>query len=144
MDPALGDHPVSIEIPVAWGDMDAMQHVNNAVYLRWIESSRIAYFERKGFLASMKDGGVGPILARAAVDYRRPVTYPDSVRVETGVSRIGGTSFTMAHRIWSEAQRAEVASGESIIVAYDYRAGRKAPIDDALRAAIAAVEGRGR
>lgn len=142
MDPAIGRYPVSIDIPVAWGDMDAMQHVNNAVYLRWSETARIAYFERMGFLSSMKDDGIGPILARHTIDYRRPVTYPDRVRVETGVSRIGGSSFTMAYRIWSDALQAEAASGESVIVVFDYRAGKTAPVDERLRAAIAAVQGQ--
>ena len=44
-DNLLEDYPVVLEIPVAWGDMDALNHVNNTVYLRYFESSRIAYFE---------------------------------------------------------------------------------------------------
>jgi acyl-CoA thioester hydrolase len=140
-DPAR--YPVSVEIPVAWGDMDAFQHVNNTVYLRWCETARLVYFERMGFIARMEEDGIGPILARHTIDYRRAVTYPDKVRVDIGVTRIGGSSFTMGYRIWSEAQQAEAASGESVIVAVDYRANRSAPLDARLRAAIAALEGSG-
>jgi acyl-CoA thioester hydrolase len=143
MDDKLGRFPVSVEIPVAWGDMDAYAHVNNAVYLRWFETGRIAYFERLGLIERKQEDGVGPILARVAVDYRRPVTYPDSVRVDTTVTRIGTSSFTMAHRAFSKALQAEAAAGESVIVVYDYGQGRSAPVDDALRAAIAALEARG-
>jgi acyl-CoA thioester hydrolase len=141
MSDALGRYPVSVEIPVAWGDMDALRHVNNSVYLRWFETARMAYFAHIGF-SDLEE--VGPILARAAVDYRRPVTYPDTVRVDITVSRIGGSSFVMACRMWSRAQQAEVATGESVMVAYDYRAGRSTPVDDRLRAAIVAVEAQGR
>jgi len=141
MDDALGRYPLSVEIAVAWGDMDALRHVNNTVYLRWLETARMAYFERIGFTELE---GVGPILARAAVDYRRPVTYPDTVRVDMTVSRIGGSSFVMSGRIWSVAQQAEVATGESVMVAFDYAANRSAPVDDRLRAAIAAFEAQGR
>ncbi|HSB18680.1 MAG TPA: thioesterase family protein [Anaeromyxobacteraceae bacterium] len=144
MDDKPGHYPLSVEIPVAWGDMDAYAHVNNAVYLRWFETGRIAYFERLGLVERKEEAGVGPILARVAVDYRRPVTYPDSVRVDTAVTRIGTSSFTMAHRVFSKALQAEAAACESVIVVYDYGKGRPAPVDDALRTAIAAIEGRSR
>jgi len=134
-------YPVSVTVPVAWGEMDAFQHVNNVVYARWLETARMLYFERVGLVKRVREEGVGPILARTVIDYRRPVTYPDSVRVDTTVSRMGGSSFTMAFRVWSEAENAEVATGEQVIVHYDYRAGRTMPIDEALRQAIASVEG---
>ncbi len=142
MDEQLGRYPVSVVIPVAWGDMDAYAHVNSAVYLRWFETGRVAYFERLGLIERKDQEGVGPILARVAVDYLRPVTYPDSVRVDTTVTRIGKNSFTTAHRAFSKALEADAAAGESVIVVYDYAKARSAPVDDALRAAIAALEGR--
>ncbi len=140
MTDAPARYPVSVTIPVAWGEMDAFQHVNNVVYARWLETARMLYFERVGLVKRVREEGVGPILARTVIDYRRPVTYPDVVRVDVTVSRVGGSSFTMSFRVWSEAQGVEVATGEQVIVNYDYRAGRTEPIDEALRAAIRAVE----
>jgi YbgC/YbaW family acyl-CoA thioester hydrolase len=96
IDTTLGRHPVSVSIPVAWGEMDAFQHVNNVVYVRWLETARMVYFERIGLVDRVRDEGVGPILARTAIDYRRPVKYPDTVHVSATVTRIGGSSFTMA------------------------------------------------
>jgi acyl-CoA thioester hydrolase len=133
--------PLSVRIPVAWGEMDAFQHVNNMVYARWLEAARIVYFERLGLLQRVREAGVGPILARSVIDFRRPVAYPDTVRVDASVSRIGTSSFTMSFRVWSEAQDAEVAAGEQVIVHFDYRASSATPLDAALRAAIAEVEG---
>lgn len=141
MDSDLGLDAVSVAIPVAWGDMDAFEHVNNVVYARWVETARIEYLTRIGLMARMRTEGVGPILARLAIDYRSPVTFPDTVRVGLRTTRIGSSSFTMGFRIWSEAQQVEVASGEQVLVIFDYRVGRTAPIDDRLQAAIAAVEG---
>jgi acyl-CoA thioester hydrolase len=140
MPDAPARYPISVDIPVAWGEMDAFQHVNNVIYARWLETARMVYFERLGLVKRVREEGIGPILARTAIDYRRPVTYPDTVRVDAAVSRVGGSSYTMAFRVWSQAQDAEVAAGEQVIVHFDYRAGRATPIDDALRAAIAAVE----
>ncbi len=140
MDAALGRYPVSITIPVAWGEMDAFQHVNNVVYSRWIESARIAYFEAIGLLARMRREGVGPIVGRLAIDFRKPVTFPDTVRVDATVARIGTRSFTMGYRVWSADQRAEVATGEDVIVLVDYRKQVTTPVDEPLRRAIHAAE----
>jgi acyl-CoA thioester hydrolase len=139
----LGRYPISIAIPVAWGEMDAFQHVNNVTYARWLESARIAYFDRIGLLESMRLDGVGPILAKLAIQYRRPVTFPDTVRVETTVTRIGNTSFDVASRIRSQVLGVEVATDEEVIVLLDYRTGKPTPVSAKLRAAIAALERSG-
>ena len=133
--------PVSVHIPVAWGEIDSFQHVNNVVYARWVETARIEYFKQVGFLERMPEEGVGPILARIAIDYRRPVTFPDTVRVSVSTTRVGNSSFTMSFTVWSEQQQAEVARGDQVIVALDYRTNQTAPLDEKLRAAIAAIEG---
>src|SRR5512137_73069 len=143
MDAALGRYPVSVSIPVAWGEMDAFQHVNNVVYARWLETARMVYLERIGLVDRMRDEGVGPILARTVIDYERPLKYPDTVQVSATVTRIGGSSFTMSFRIRSEAVGTDVASGEQVMVVYDYRVGASARVDDRLRGAIAAIETAG-
>ncbi len=140
MHDALGRYPVSVSIPVAWGEMDAFQHVNNVAYVRWLETGRIAYFERIGFLERMKAEGIGPILAKLTIEYKKPVTFPDTVRVEVTTTRIGRSSLTLAYRVWSEALRAEVVTAEDVIVVMDYRSSRPASVDEPLRAAIAALE----
>lgn len=140
MDATLGRYPVTVSIPVAWGEMDAFQHVNNVVYARWLETARMVYLERIGLVDRMRDEGVGPILAKTMIDYTRPLKYPDTVHVSATVTRIGGSSFTMSFRIRSEALGTDVASGEQVMVVYDYRAGATARVDDRLRGAIAAVE----
>lgn len=136
----LGRYPVALTIPVAWGDMDANLHVNNVVYARWIESARVAYFERIGLPAPPGKDGVGPIVARLCVNYLRAAAYPDTVRVAGTVRAIGRTSITLDYRIESVAQGAQVATGEDVIVLLDYRDGRKVLVDDALRARIHALE----
>ena len=72
----LSSFPVRLEIPVAWGEMDAMGHVNNIVYLRWFECARIAYFERVGWLAGGRVRGVGPILHSTQARFRALPAQP--------------------------------------------------------------------
>lgn len=136
-DPRLGRWPVSITIPVAWGEMDALGHVNNAVYLRYMESARIAYFERLGI--KVEGIGEGPIIASLTVHYRKAVVYPDTLTVAVSVTRLGTTSFVNGYRMTNH--RGEVVcEGESIGVWFDYKAGGKVALSEKMRNAIYAVE----
>ena len=83
----MDSYPVQLEIPVAWGDMDAFGHVNNTVYLRWFESARIAFFERIDIDATRPEK-VGPILASTTCDYLTPVAYPATVVVGARAQRV--------------------------------------------------------
>lgn len=138
------DFPVVIEIPVAWGDMDAMGHVNNTVYLRFFESARIAYFERVGFLEEMERSGVGPILASTHCRFRRPLTYPDRVWVGARARDMARDRFLMIYRVVSAARGEIAAEGDGLIVSYDYRQQRKAPLPDVVRGRIEALESSAR
>lgn len=126
---------VSIEIPVAWGDMDSFGHVNNTVFFRWCETARIAYFDGTGISARMRAEGIGPILAHASLAFLQPVTYPDTIRAEAGVTKVGTTSFVLAYRLLSAA-KGLVGEGDSVVVMVDYRRGGKVPIDEALRKSL--------
>lgn len=132
--------PVSIETPVAWGEMDAFAHVNNVAFLRWVESGRIRYFELAGVMERHQSEGIGPILARTEIDYRLPVTYPDTVRVEVSAVRLGNSSFDLRYRVTSSAQQAVVAEALTVIVMFDYRNGRKVPLDETLRQRLTSLE----
>ena len=131
--------PVEVQLPVQWGDMDAFQHVNNSVYLRWFESARIAYFLKVGMPHQAGTNEPGPILARATVDFRAPVTFPDRITARARVSKVGNTSFTMTYQVVSE-KLGVAAEGEGIVVMFDYQKGTKVPVDEALRARIAKLE----
>lgn len=122
--------PVSIEFPIAWGDMDALGHVNNVMYFRYFESARISWFRR----VEMPFEPAGPILATTTCDFLLPLTYPDTIRVETGVTKIGNASFTMAYRLFSTRLGAIAARGSGVCVWYDYAAARSAPLPAELRA----------
>jgi len=137
---ALAPFPVRITIPVAWGEMDAMQHVNNIVYFRYMETARFAYFERIGWARPLSDTRIGPILASARCLFKFPLTFPDNVIVGTKVTQIERDRFTMRHRLMSERHRRLAAEGEGVIVAYDYGINRKAELPEAIRARIEELE----
>lgn len=140
--PELADYQFSHSIPVFWGDQDAFGHVNNTVYFRWMEIARIEYFEWAGLNELLAQAGIGPILASIKCDFRRQLKYPDTVIVAGKVASMGGASVKMTHLVYSEAQKAIAAEGDSVIVTFDYAAQRPVRIPDPIRVKIDAAEGR--
>jgi len=136
----IQDYPVVVTIPVAWGEMDALGHVNNIVYFRYFETARMRYLEQAGLIDIMKEIGIGPILAKTSCTYRIPIHYPDTLSVGTRVSTIGNTHFNMDYIIVSERLGA-AASGDSVVVTFDYRANGKAPVPEPVIRAIEKLEG---
>lgn len=140
MEELLSAYPVVIETPVAWGEMDAFQHVNNVVYFRYFESARIAYFNKIRFMAVMEATGVGPILASTQCRFKIPLTYPDTVSIGARVPGMEKDRFTMDYIVVSHRHGKVAATGEGLLVTFDYRSNSKTDIPDEIRDAIAQLE----
>ncbi|MCA9168865.1 MAG: acyl-CoA thioesterase [Planctomycetales bacterium] len=138
----LAGFPVQMELPVLWGDMDPLQHVNNTRFFRWFESSRVAYLDQAITGTELAPKGVAPILAAINCNYRKQVFYPDTITVGARVSRLGNSSFTMQHHVVSHRHGKLAAEGDSVIVMFDYQAQRPVRISAEVRQAIEAFEGR--
>jgi len=128
-----------VEFPLHWGEMDALGHVNNIVYFRYFETARISYFERTGIQHS-GDVHIGPILASTSCRFRRPLAFPDRIHVGAKVTEIGADRFTMEYAVTSERLDAIAATGEGIVVSFDYRAGRKHPLPETWRERMIALD----
>lgn len=136
----LTNYPVVVSIPVAWGEMDALGHVNNIVYFRYFETARMRYLERAGLIDLMVRIGIGPILAKTSCTYRVPIYYPDTLSVGVRVSTIGNTHFNMDYLVLGE-RAGSAATGDSIVVTFDYGARGKVAVPDEVIRAIEALEG---
>ncbi|TPV92836.1 MAG: acyl-CoA thioesterase [Myxococcales bacterium FL481] len=140
--PGEAQSPITIAQPVSWANVDAYGHVNNAVYLSWIENARFAYFERIGLNAHHVNTGQGPILARTEIDYRCPVDFPDELLVSARTMAIGNSSFTMQSRVWSTTSQRICAEAKAVIVLVDYRSdGAAVRVPEVIRAAMRALDG---
>jgi len=144
MEALLKNCPVVIETPVAWGEMDAFRHVNNTAYFRYFESGRIAYFERLNLLEYMEATGVGPILASTSCRFKIPLTYPDKVSIGTRVPTIEDDRFTMEYLVFSHQHQKIAAEGIGLIVCFNYKENKKAPIPDELKRRIEELESKAR
>ena len=134
------EYPVATEIKVKWGEMDAFQHLNNTVYIRYIEDGRIDLFEKLDMSGDMKNSSIGPILASIQCDYLAPVTYPDTLIVFSTATQTGAKKVELVHMLWSTQQNRLVAQGKGIGVYYDYKALKSCIIPDFIAAKLTALK----
>ena len=140
MENILSVCPIVVEIPVAWGEMDAMGHVNNIIYFRYFETARIAYFTKLDLLNFMNETGIGPILASTQCKFLLPLSFPDTVSAGTKIVKLEADRLTMAYYVMSHKHQKMAAEGEGLIVGYDYRSNKKVPIPDIIRKRILELE----
>ncbi len=138
---ALKDYRATISLPIQWGDMDAFNHVNNVVHIRWLESSRIEYLEAAGMRELMMAHKLGPILAAINCSYKRQLVYPGSISVGARVTKLGRTSLTVAHRVINDQTGEVAAEGESVIVIFDFQNQRPVRMPDDVKQAVFDYQG---
>jgi acyl-CoA thioester hydrolase len=131
---------VTLSVPVAWGEMDAMGHVNNIIYFRYFETARIEYFNRVDMMNYSRETGIGPILASTECRFKMPLQYPDTVIVGTKILSMEEDRFVMGHEVFSTKHKRIAAEGEGVVVTYDYINNKKVPIPEALKARIIKLE----
>jgi acyl-CoA thioester hydrolase len=122
-------------IAIRWGDMDAMGHVNNAVYFRYLEIARVEWFDSIG--AAPNPDGQGPVIVNAFCNFYKQLEYPGEVLARHYVSNPGRSSFDT----WITMERADqpgtlYAAGGATAVWMDFPAQRSAPLPDWLRAVL--------
>lgn len=140
MSTPLSDYPVVVDIPVAWGEMDAYGHVNNIVYFRYFETARMAYFERLESPDFVDRNPLGPILASTSCRFRAPLTFPDRLSVGARVARVDEDRFVMFYAVYSHRFQEIAAEGEGTVVCFNYRENRKAALPVELRDRISEIE----
>ena len=119
-----------------FGDLDPMGHVNNAVYLTWIETSRIEFMRRLGAFDKPDTGEMSMILARVELDFRSAVEFGEEIAVGVRVGRLGTKSFDLEHEL--RAGDRVVAEARTVLVAYDYASNSSKEIPDEWRRRLAA------
>jgi acyl-CoA thioester hydrolase len=130
-------HPIEVR----YGDLDPQGHVNNASYLTYIEQARTQYVRRLGLWSGGSFQDIGIILADVHLTFRAQITFGQTVRVGARVASIGNKSFRMEYRLEDAVDGKELASGTSVLVAFDYHSGKTMPVPQAWREAIIHFEG---
>lgn len=119
-----------------WGDMDAMGHVNNTLYFRYLEQARIELFEALGFPAT--PGGIGPVIVNAHCSFLRQLRYPGEIEVSSWVGQPGRSSFETVHEIRRIDDPERVfARGGAKVVWVDQRVEKSVPLPEQVRERLA-------
>jgi len=127
-------------ITVRFRDIDAMGHVNNAVFFTYLETARVEYMRGVVFRTqSRKLPEAGLILAKISCDFKKPIFYGQPVEVGTRVTQIRVSSFLVEQRIEAGGQLA--ALSQAVVVRYDYEAGVSVRIPDEFRTRVEVFEG---
>jgi acyl-CoA thioester hydrolase len=127
----LDDFAHRIELPVRWGDMDAMAHVNNAKIVTYGESGRIAYFDELAASDPTFWNDHGMILAHVGVDFVAQLRYPATLQIGTRIWKLGRSSLHMLTVIFSEGKI--IAVVKAVIAWFDYVNQKTMPIPDPVR-----------
>ena len=128
-------------IEVRYGDLDPQGHVNNAKHLTYFEQARIAYWIKLGlFTKDQSFMEIGVILADVPIAYFEPIYFGQNIKVGVHVAKMGNKSMTWEQNIVDSESDKELAKGEIVIVAYDYKQEKTIPIPQEWREKISTFE----
>jgi acyl-CoA thioester hydrolase len=119
-------------IPIRWGDMDAMGHVNNTVYFRYMEQARIGWFDA---LVPEDEAwkSTGIVIANASCNFKRPLGYPGTVEVKVYTGKLGGSSVPTFYELVLAEDQAVYADGEATVVFIDMKTQKPVRIPEEIR-----------
>ena len=113
-------------LEVQFRDLDALNHVNNAVMVSYLEVARWQWW--RAYLAGRPFEEEGFLIARVEVDYRQPILITDEVRIEVRCTRVGTTSFDLGYRVLRASDGATFAEAKTVQVMLDFATQKPAPI----------------
>lgn len=142
--PAYPDHFTYYHpITVRYADLDPQQHVNNAAVVTYLESARMGYYQASGIWDGKSFDQFGMMVAAMHIDYLKPITFGQSVRVGQLVSHMGTKSIRFRFQIEDANSGHALARGEVVMVAYDPISEKSIPIPTDWREKIAKFENFG-
>jgi len=140
MNELLKDFTFVVDINIEWGDMDALQHVNNIEYFKYFQVARIAYFEKIDSGSVLGGTRISSILASTQCKFIYPLAYPDSISVGVRVDSMSDQYFTMKYAVVSHKHQRLAAIGDAKVVMFDYANNKKASIPSEIRKTIINLE----
>jgi len=125
----------STDIDVRFRDLDAMGHVNNAVFMTYFEEGRKNFSKNIFKVSDLSDFTF--ILAHIRCDYLKPIKFNDNITLQMWVKHIGNSSFSFGYKLIDSKDESLVyATGESVQVCYDYTADLSMAVPDMMREAL--------
>ncbi len=137
----MQNYPVKLNLRLDWSEMDLFGHINNVAYFKYVQASRVNYWETSGINTYFETQRIGPILASTACQFRKPLFYPGNIVVEASIHFIKNSSFGIHHRILNDAGEL-AAEAQDVIVFFDFNRHEKVTFPEELRKKVEALENR--
>ncbi len=134
--------PVKLHLRLDWSEMDLFGHINNVMFFKFIQASRVNYWEQVGLMRDYFKDKIGPILVSTGCQFKKPLFYPDTIAVEVRVEFIKTTSIGLHHRILNSKGELS-AEAHDVIVLYNFAKNEKVPIPAELKDAIGKIQKNG-
>jgi len=133
--PETGKLLHSCSLPLRWGDMDAYGHINNVLYIRYLEEARVQLLIKLG--ASLEGAAQAPVIINVGYTFLRPLVYPDNIRIDCFVAEPGRSSFMIYYHVYAQSNpEVRVGEGSSKVVWMDHASGRSVTLPDSIRAQL--------
>ncbi len=123
---------LSLTLRIDWSDLDTYEHVNNISIMRYLQSARVQFWEKTGWVDSYKKHRIGHILVSTKCDFRKELFYPGTVVIETAVSFMKNSSFGIHHQLFDE-QNQVCAESNDVALCYDFNVKKSIRITKELR-----------
>lgn len=116
---------------IAWGDMDALGHVNNSRYFDYFQEARIEWLQQINISMT---GKTGPVVIHVSATYLKPVVYPATLSLRSSIHSLGNSSMIMDHHLYQD--EVLMCHGTSKIVWVDYAQGKSVPLPELIRSSF--------
>lgn len=128
------DYGIELKLRIDWSEMDLFGHVNNVMYIKYMQAARVNLWEKIG-MKDIDENGLGPMLASTECQFIRPMFYPGSVRVHSRDTFLKNTSFGVEHVMIDDEDKI-TAIGADVIVYYNFRQNEKVLLNERLRSQL--------
>ncbi len=131
--------PVKLHLRIDWSELDYFGHVNNVSFFKYIQASRVNYWDNIGLTNSHRETNIGPMLASCKCDFKQPLFYPGQITILSRVDFIKNTSFSICHRIMNDKGKI-AAEAQDVMVMFDFNRNEKIAFPKDLKEKIEQLE----
>lgn len=130
---------VELKLRIDWSEMDMFQHVNNVMFMKYVQASRVNYWEVCGLSQWYHRDKIGPMLLSTSCHFKKPLFYPGYVLIQARMEYIKQSSFSIHHRLINDEGEV-VAEAADVMVLYDFKSEKKVHVPQEIRDAVAELE----
>ncbi|MCX6352845.1 MAG: acyl-CoA thioesterase [Bacteroidetes bacterium] len=135
------DFPIKLSIKTDWSEMDIFGHINNVMFVKYVQASRVNYWAQVGLMKDFESLGLGPMLASVSCNFYKPLFHPGEITICAKMAFIKNSSFGFKHIILN-ADGEIAAEAHDVMVFYDFKNNHKIPFPQEVRLRVKELEGR--